>query len=504
LIGYTCKYAPVELLQALGGQCVFIDEEIPDSEGDNDIARLRAIKYARQLLLKCRDSGIKELVITGCSDISQRAYDILRVGNDFRFLFYFDLPYMGDRMAAMQFKGELIRFMQEYSSYHGEDLLMEDFLKRFAFAFTGEEKMASSKCGFIRHLDMPEGQLTFDELMEWYAGELLAQEPCVRMGGVIESESAAEAEAEESETEAAGQENIEEVPEVTEVQEEEPQTAAEDLPVENAGAEEASDDEEEETGEIFGGADIGYSFTKAVIVSSSGKVCGRACVPSTGDAGLDVLKAFGMIHDESGINVEDITAVTACGEGADKVDFVTDVKSGRECMIEGALKSVPDARTVLDAGAHANRLYTLGKRGELKQSVYASECAGAAGKFLEMTAAELQIGLDEMSSLGQEWEEELKLSGTCAVFEMSEIKAMAVRNLAYADIIHAADAAYAARISEIMAKARVKAPVVIAGGAAEDLAAVRAIEDKTGIELIIADEPKYCCALGAALLAAAR
>lgn len=61
MIGYTCKYAPVELLQALGGQCVFIDEEIPDSEGDNDIARLRAIKYARQLLLKCRDSGSRNL-----------------------------------------------------------------------------------------------------------------------------------------------------------------------------------------------------------------------------------------------------------------------------------------------------------------------------------------------------------------------------------------------------------------------------------------------------------
>lgn len=498
MIGYTCKYAPVELLQALGGQCVFIDEEIPDSEGDNDIARLRAIKYARQLLLKCRDSGIKELVITGCSDISQRAYDILRVGSDFRFLFYFDLPYMGDRMAGMQFKGELIRFMQEYSSYHGEDLLMEDFLKRFAFAFTGEEKMASSKCGFIRHLDMPEGQLTFDELMEWYAGELLAQKPCVRMGGVIEQIRADEA-PEDNAGETDDQNNAAEEP--AEMPADSPEVVPDIIPEETP---EISTEEQTEEGEIFGGADIGYSFTKAVIINSSGQVRGRACVPSTGNAGMDVLKAFGMIHDEAGINVEDITAVTACGEGADTVDFVTDVRSGRECMIKGVLESVPDVRTVLDAGAHANRVYTLGKRGELKQSVYASECAGAAGKFLEMTASELQIGLDEMSSLGQEWEEELKLSDTCAIFEISEIKAMAVRNLAYADIIHAADTAYAAKIGEIMAKAKVRPPVVIAGGAAEDTAAVREIENNTGIEFIVADEPKFCCAVGAALLAAVR
>ena len=276
MIGYTCKYAPVELLQALGGQCVFINENVIDFHGDSDIARLKGIKYARTLLTRCRESGIKELVITGCSDVSQRAYDVLRAGTDFRFLFYMNLPYKGDKMAVMQFKAELIRFMQEYSNYKKEDIMMEDFLRRFAFAFTSDAVMDDDECGGSRHLDMPAGQMSFDGLMEWYAEGLLQQEPCVRMGGSSEEMFKTEPEtvfADET-TEAA-------MPEETEAAM--PEEAEEAMPEEAEVPEknEETEEPEELPDIIFGGIDIGYSYTKVVLIDENFDIIAKSKIPST-------------------------------------------------------------------------------------------------------------------------------------------------------------------------------------------------------------------------------
>lgn len=496
MIGYTCKYAPVELLQALGGQCVFINENVIDFHGDSDIARLKGIKYARTLLTRCRESGIKELVITGCSDVSQRAYDVLRAGTDFRFLFYMNLPYKGDKMAVMQFKAELIRFMQEYSNYKKEDIMMEDFLRRFAFAFTSDAVMDDDECGGSRHLDMPAGQMSFDGLMEWYAEGLLQQEPCVRMGGSSEEMFKTEPEtvfADET-TEAA-------MPEETEAAM--PEEAEEAMPEEAEVPEknEETEEPEELPDIIFGGIDIGYSYTKVVLIDENFDIIAKSKIPSTVNPDLDTLKAFGNIHDETGIEMEGITAITACGDGTKKLGFPVETKNEADCLIKGALRSVPGARTAVDLGGRGTRAYHLGRNGELKGTAKDDGCASAAGIYLENAAKELQVTMEEFFALGEEWEEDISLQSGCAVFDLSEIRSLAVSNKPYSDIIHAADKVFAGKAAEVVTRIKAKGPVVVTGGAALDADAMKTIEDKTHTELIKTEDPEYCCAFGAAVFA---
>lgn len=503
MIGYTCKYAPVELLQALGGQCVFINENVIDFHGDSDIARLKGIKYARTLLTRCRESGIKELVITGCSDVSQRAYDVLRAGTDFRFLFYMNLPYKGDKMAVMQFKAELIRFMQEYSNYKKEDIMMEDFLRRFAFAFTSDAVMDDEECGGSRHLDMPAGQMSFDELMEWYAEGLLQQEPCVRMGGSSEEMFEAEPEvvfADETTEEAIPEED--EVPDNTE-ETEEPKKPDENLIESSRTVSEALNEKEKKElpDIIFGGIDIGYSYTKVVLIDEKFDIIAKSKIPSTVNPDLDTLKAFGNIHDETGIEMEGITAITACGDGTKKLGFPVDTKNEAECLIKGALRSVPGARTAVDLGGRGTRAYHLGRNGELKGTAKDDGCASAAGIYLENAAKELQVTMEEFFALGEEWEEDISLQSGCAVFDLSEIRALAVSNEPYSDIIHAADKVFAGKAAEVVTRIKAKVPVVVTGGASLDADAMKMIEDRSHTELIKAEDPEYCCSFGAAVFA---
>lgn len=503
MIGYTCKYAPVELLQALGGQCVFINENVTDFQGDSDIARLKGIKYARTLLTRCRESGIKELVITGCSDVSQRAYDVLRAGTDFRFLFYMDLPYKGDKLAVMQLKAELIRFMQEYSNYKKEDVMMEDFLRRFAFAFTSDAVMDDEECGGSRHLDMPAGQMSFDGLMEWYAEGLLQQEPCVRMGGSSEEMFKSEPETvfaddmaeETTHEEVEVSENIEET--------EEPERPDETLSNRGQTVSEALNDKDkiELPDIIFGGIDIGYSYTKVVLIDGSGDIIAKTRVQSTVNPDLDTLKAFGNIHDEMGIEMEGITAITACGDGTKKLGSPVETESEADCLIKGALKSVPGARTIVDLGGRGTRAYHLGRNGELKSTAKDDGCASAAGIYLENAAKELQVTMEEFFTLGDDWEEDISLQSGCAVFDLSEIRALAVANEPYSDIIHAVDKVFAVKAAEVVTRMKAKEPVVVTGGAALDSGALKTIEDKVHIALVKADDPEYGCAYGAAIFA---
>ncbi|MGI6204052.1 MAG: BadF/BadG/BcrA/BcrD ATPase family protein [Anaerovoracaceae bacterium] len=485
MIGYTCKYAPVELMQALGGQCVFIDKEIPESQGDSDVVRVRAIKYAREILSYCKSKGIDELIIPGCNDIAQRAFDMLKAGKDFKFLFFIDLPYMGDRAAIMKLKAELIRFMQEYTAYTGKDLLLEDFLRKFAFAFTGEQKITSEKCGTVRTLQLPGGNQTFDELMNWYAEELLHQTPCVRMGGSLD-----ESEYVKEDTEKSMPEDIDE---------EEPES----------GEDQAPEDEPEvppldlENMTLYGGIDIGYSFTKAVVTDESGKVIASASVRTESDPALGVLKAFGQIHDSAGIDMDMLAAAAACGPGASAVSNVSDVYETQDCVVKAASGRVSGARTVVDLGAKGCRFYTLGRRGDTDMYAMNNDCVTASGKFLEMAADALEIEPEDLESIGRNWSEEINLRETCAVYAAEELKEMEKKEIPTSDIIRSAELLYTDVVLECTdGRFRVKSPVVLTGGAARYTSVCELIEQGLRTEVILYDRPEYCAAEGAAMFAA--
>lgn len=492
MIGYTCKYAPVELMQALGGQCVFIDKEIPESGGDSDIVRVRAIKYAREILSYCRARHIDELIIPGCNDTAERAYDMLKAGKDFKFLFYIDLPYMGDRAAIMKYKAELVRFMQEYTAYTGKDLLLEDFLRRFTFAFTAEQKITSEKCGTVRNLDLPGGNLTFDELMNWYAEELLGQEPCVRMGGSLDSSEYEKEEPEESMQEGAETEEA-------------PAEENEDPPGQDStekGNTDLSIDELRGM-TLYGGIDIGYAFTKAVVTDGSGKVVASASVRSESDPAIGVLKAFGKIHDTVGIEMDMLQGAAACGPGASEASGVSDVYETQECVVKAAASRVTGARTVIDLGAKGCRFYTLNRRGDIDMYAVNNDCVTASGRFLEMAADALDIDCEDIETIGANWSENIDLKESCAVFAADELKSMENDEIPTADIIHSAELLYTDVVLECtQGRFRVKAPAVLTGGAARYTAVCELIEQGIGTEVILYEKPEYCAAEGAALLAA--
>ncbi|MFR1591935.1 MAG: 2-hydroxyacyl-CoA dehydratase family protein [Christensenellales bacterium] len=108
MIGYSCKYAPLELIAAYGGKALMLDAETEDFSRAETLTHANVCCHAKALLTQALD--ISELVLTDCCDATRRTYDVLESEGRQRFLFQFDLPHDDAACARQRMTHELLRF----------------------------------------------------------------------------------------------------------------------------------------------------------------------------------------------------------------------------------------------------------------------------------------------------------------------------------------------------------------------------------------------------------
>lgn len=209
MIGYSCKYAPLELIAAYGGKALMLDAETEDFSRAETLTHANVCCHAKALLTQALD--ISELVLTDCCDATRRTYDVLESEGRQRFLFQFDLPHDDAACARQRMTRELLRFAKAYGAYTGAAFSKAKFLAacrdnshallpnepfiavlgaRVSPQLLGQIRCAFSipvenlTCSGLRTLEEPPKEaadFSFEELMDWYAGALLRQTPCMRM-----------------------------------------------------------------------------------------------------------------------------------------------------------------------------------------------------------------------------------------------------------------------------------------------------------------------------------
>ena len=210
MIGYTCKYTPVELLSAFGGEPVLLNREAADFTRAEELTHNHFCCHAKAVLEECGREGVRELVLVNCCDSIRRCYDVLRDRGELDFLFLLDLPHHDDGCARARLAAELKRLAAEYGAYRGAKFDAAAFRAAFTprsplpagpflavtGARAGESLLAALRraspipvedftCGGNRFVPPPEGLGEEpDGLLDWYAGALLGQIPCLRMDAV--------------------------------------------------------------------------------------------------------------------------------------------------------------------------------------------------------------------------------------------------------------------------------------------------------------------------------
>ena len=65
---YICKYTPVELLEAFGGECAILNHMPDNFELSDQVAHPNICGFGKSLLEACMEGKVKELVLVNCCD----------------------------------------------------------------------------------------------------------------------------------------------------------------------------------------------------------------------------------------------------------------------------------------------------------------------------------------------------------------------------------------------------------------------------------------------------
>ena len=548
MMHYVCKYTPVELFAGFGEKYTVLDD-MPDNFDLSDrIAHPNLCGFGKSVIQSALSKGIDKLVLVNCCDTMRRVYDIIKDSGTCSFLYMIDLPHKCGYCQKEAFTESLLHLKSAYEKYTGKQFDRNAFksafplLQRVSGPYVGIlgarvgreiEAMIKKSIPFpVRNLTcIGNRSLSMDinalenvpdekQLFMIYADALLSQLPCRRMNdstarrclyadpnlrGVIyhtikfcDYYGFEYSEIKDKLT----------VPilkletDYTRQSEGQLQTRIEAFSetlscLENKKAKKRSSIKEH----FVAGIDSGSASTDIVIMDQNKNIVASVITPTGGSAQSSAEKSLDEALHKAGIDRSSISRIVTTGYGRSYISGSDESITEITCHAKGAHYLNPAVRTVIDIGGQDSKVIRIDETGAVRNFVMNDKCAAGTGRFLEMMARTLGLSLEEMSTLGLNWKEDIIITSMCTVFAESEVVSLVAQNKAVPDIIHGLNNSVAAKVSTLVNRLGLKEDFMMTGGVAKNTGVVHAIEDKLGIKLYICKEAQLCGALGAALFA---
>lgn len=542
---YVCKYTPVELLTAFGAQCENLNQMPQGFELADQIAHPNLCGFGKALIEAVMAGEVKELVLVNCCDTIRSVYDILEDSGKLDFLYLVDILHSDGTCSRARTAVQLKGLARAYGAYKGTAFNEEKFRAAFVrphqlhepyltvlgarmgrelFSMVQEAMplpVQNNSCVHNRSVgeEQPPKGLDFDALMEWYAGELLHQLPCMRM------------------LDNTGRKQLYHDPNLRGIiyhtvkfcdfysfeYAELKQHAAvpllkieSDYTVQSSGQlltrleafAESIDPAQCEGKEIsmgkgyFAGIDSGSTSTDVVILNRDREIVTDIILPTGAGAAIGAERALEEALKHAGLERNDIDALVTTGYGRTAIEQGDKSITEITCHARGAHYLDPEVRTVIDIGGQDSKVIRLNEDGSVANFVMNDKCAAGTGRFLEMMARTMEMSLDEMSVTGLEYGEDITISSMCTVFAESEVVSLIAQNKATDDIVHGLNKAVAAKTASLAKRVGGAEKYMMTGGVSKNKGLVKTLEERLGTELVISDKAQLCGALGAALFAA--
>ena len=557
MIHYVCKYTPIELFKGFGEECAVLEEMPENFEMSDQIAHANLCGFGKSVIQAVLEGKADQLVLVNCCDSMRRVYDIVASTGKCKFLYMLDLPHEDNECEKVKFAGAIHRLKDAYEAYSGQQFDKELFLRSFAESEKEREpyigvlgvrvsgvledmiqdnirmKVDNLTCTGGRRLAvLPEEMETMDEdaMFLAYADALLAQMPCFRMNnstrrnqlyldpdlkGIIyhtikfcdyygfeyasikKNIKVPLLKIETDFTSQSAGQLLTRIQAFSETIE-----GSEDMDPEKGISEEAR--KKMESGVYYvAGIDSGSTSTDVVILDQNGKIKSTMIIPTGGGAMMSAEKSLAAAVEKVGIQEEDIVRIVTTGYGRAYIDSGDDSITEITCHAKGAHYLNPNVRTIIDIGGQDIKAISIDEHGAVTNFLMNDKCAAGTGRFLEMMARTLGLSLEEMSTKGLEWKENIVISSMCTVFAESEVVSLVAQNKNVADIIHGLNVSVASKVGALAARLGKKNPgeYMMTGGVAKNQGIINALEEKLGAKLYICDEAQLCGALGAALFA---
>ena len=249
------------------------------------------------------------------------------------------------------------------------------------------------------------------------------------------------------------------------------------------------------------GIDSGSTSTNAVILDQDRKIRAFSVVRTGAKSGLSAQKILDEVLEKAGLKREDLSRIVSTGYGRVSIPFADENVTEISCHGKGAHYFNPKVRTILDIGGQDSKAIHLNAAGEVTDFVMNDKCAAGTGRFLEMIARSLEIGIDELGPAALQSTEDIEITSMCSVFAESEVISLIAQNKEKADIAAGICRSIAGKAYSLMKRVGLEPEFMMTGGVAKNPGVVRAVEEKIGAPLYICPEPEIVGAVGAALCA---
>lgn len=543
---YICKYTPVELLEAFGGECAILNHMPDNFDLSDQVAHPNICGFGKSLLEACMEGKVKELVLVNCCDTIRSAYDVLLEYGKLDFLFLLDIMHSGGTCSREHAQHELRRLAEAYGAYKGTSFDATRFREAFRTrkrptapyisvlgARVGDElfqlmektmplPVRNDTCVNNRAVALPEElDADFDTLMADYARTLLGQIPCMRMidttgrkvlyndphlrGVIYHTVKFCDYYGFEY-SELKGRLDV---PLLKLESDYTIQSSGQLLTRLEAFAESIAPErtlrKETHTNMngkgLYAGIDSGSTSTDVVIIDRDKNIIAQSILPTGAGAAAGADRALDEALAQAGLSRSDINATVTTGYGRTAVGLGDQSITEITCHAKGAYFLDPSVRTIIDIGGQDSKVIRLDENGNVTNFVMNDKCAAGTGRFLELMARTLELSLDDMSRLGLEWKEDVTISSMCTVFAESEVVSLIAENRTPADIIHGLNRSVATKTCALCRRVGGEESYMMTGGVSKNRGVVTEIEKILGVKLHISDKAQLNGALGAALFA---
>lgn len=541
MIGYNCKYAPIEILAGFGEKCKLINEEADNFDYSASKLHQNICSHAKAMLEDIHGGNYDKLLFMNCCDSARRVADSVK-NEKVDFAYCIDLPSCNTSCAVVKFKDDLIKFINDYekccSKKFDIGLFLSSFVKpseipkeKFVAVLGARSNKTlldvSKKCfNGVEILDLTcansrrvlsfdiSDNESLDSIMLKYAKALLNQTPCMRMQSIRQREALLENENcigiiystvkfcdyydfEFSKLKKLKTPIIRVETDFTNQSYGQLLTRIEGFAETIIKTENTNKFIKNMSGKYYIGIDSGSTSTELVAVDKDKNIVKNIIVRTGANAAAGAKKAL----EESGIDKKDIAYIVATGYGRKNIDFANDNITEITCHAKGAKYLYNDVRTIIDIGGQDSKVISVDENGNVSGFVMNDKCAAGTGRFLENMAKVLELDMSDMATVGLDYKNDLTISSMCTVFAESEVVSLIADNHSVSDIVHGLNKSVATKIKSILGSAKDKTHIMMTGGVANNSGVVSELEKQLNTKIFIPKFPEFCGALGAALSA---
>ena len=242
------------------------------------------------------------------------------------------------------------------------------------------------------------------------------------------------------------------------------------------------------------GLDLGSSYTKYVVVDSTGQLCFNQVIPTQTrhrDAHLKILE---QIDEQFNIH-------RSCSTGYGRDRYDGDIKKTElVCASLGVSAQYPAHKSIIDVGGEDIKIIESGPGGEVLHFYMNDKCAAGTGAFITEIAEKVELEIAEMSELASRSNTRRTINSFCTVFAKSELLSWKFDEVPIEDIAKGIYLSIVSRLAKLAL--RIDIPVYICGGVIAFHPYLRELlSEAAGVDIQVVPEPQFMVARGAAIVA---